>query len=415
MSSQTEMIEMMNDLGITKKLHQKRVIVEFEKLKNDIRQSMMVHSSSFPSSSMGLLSGHSMSMNHPANDSSKAQENVPPQIEVIERISRTPRSLMTEILTIQGIHLDPSDLDAAVSKIVQAVGRERHSPYKYDCFINYRVASDSDVAEKLYLYLQTHGFKAFLDKKCLLDCMSWRDGFLEGLRHSRKVICLISRAGLAPVRDPTRDHSIDNVLLEYETALRIKNSSRQNSGYICPVLVGSIQKGVLTKFTDFSTELYPDSIEPISHVPVPVPTHSNHHATAFHHSAVTYDSESGKLKCPYNWLSYHSGNFERNIFRPSAWNCCDSPYVNDSEKGEGYPGCIKRPLTAEEKDEIMKGCIRLHPKYFNTKILRKNAWGCCNRTNYADMGCRVKSMPELYCRLVAEARPLPNGNRTISI
>lgn len=413
MSSQTEMIEMMNDLGITKKLHQKRVIVEFEKLKNDIRQSMMVHSSSFPSSSMGLLSGHSMSMNHPANDSSKAQENVPPQIEVIERISRTPRSLMTEILTIQGIHLDPSDLDAAVSKIVQAVGRERHSPYKYDCFINYRVASDSDVAEKLYLYLQTHGFKAFLDKKCLLDCMSWRDGFLEGLRHSRKVICLISRAGLAPVRDPTRDHSIDNVLLEYETALRIKNSSRQNSGYICPVLVGSVQKGVLTKFTDFSTELYPDSIEPISHVPVP--THSNHHATAFHHSAVTYDSESGKLKCPYNWLSYHSGNFERNIFRPSAWNCCDSPYVNDSEKGEGYPGCIKRPLTAEEKDEIMKGCIRLHPKYFNTKILRKNAWGCCNHTNYADMGCRVKSMPELYCRLVAEARPLPNGNRTISI
>jgi len=413
MSSQTEMIEMMNDLGITKKLHQKRVIVEFEKLKNDIRQSMMVHSTSLPSSSMGggLLSHHSSMSSqhqHPSNDSSKAQENIPPQIEVIERISRTPRSLMTELLTIQGIHLDPSDLDAAVSKIVQAVGRERQSHYKYDCFINYRVSSDSDVAEKLYLYLQTHGFKAFLDKKCLLDCMSWRDGFLEGLRHSRKVICLISRAGLAPIRDPNRDHSIDNVLLEYETALRIKSSSRQNSGYICPVLVGSVQKGVLTKFTDFSADLYPDSIEPISQVHL---THTNHTL----HSAVTYDSESGRLKCPYNWLSYHSGNFERNIFRPSAWNCCDSPYVNDSEKGEGYPGCIKRPLTTEEKDEIMKGCIRIHPKFFNTKILRTNAWGCCDRTNYADMGCRVKSMPELYCRLVAEARPLPNGNLSISI
>lgn len=407
MSSQTEMIEMMNDLGITKKLHQKRVIVEFEKMKNDIRQSMMVHSSSLPSSAMSLLSGHSQghSLSNTAHDSSKAQENIPPQIEVLERITRPPRSLMTELLAIQGIHLDPSDLDAAVSKIVQAIGRERHSNYKYDCFINYRVASDSDVAEKLYLYLQTHGFKAFLDKKCLLDCMSWRDGFLEGLRHSRKVICLISRAGLSPVRDPSRDHSIDNVLLEYETALRIKNSSRQNSAYICPVLVGSVQKGVLTKFTDFSPDLYPDSIEPVSQVPV----HSNLH------SAVTYDSESGRLKCPYNWLSYHSGNFERNIFRPSAWNCCDSPYVNDSEKGEAYPGCVKRPLTAEEKEEIMKGCLRVHPKFFNTKILRTNAWGCCERTNYADMGCRLKNMPELYCRLVSEARPLPNGNRTISI
>lgn len=52
--------------------------------------------------------------------------------------------------------------------------------------------------------------------------MKWKDGFLHGLRNSRSFIALISSAALARVRDTSQDHTFDNVLLEYETALKVR-------------------------------------------------------------------------------------------------------------------------------------------------------------------------------------------------
>lgn len=42
-----------------------------------------------------------------------------------------------------------------------------------------------------------------------------------GLKNSKCFVALISRKALERVRDKTSDHTYDNVLLEYETALNV--------------------------------------------------------------------------------------------------------------------------------------------------------------------------------------------------
>jgi hypothetical protein len=95
--------------------------------------------------------------------------------------------------------------------------------------------------------------------------------YATGLGNSKQFLAVMSRDALAMVRDPARDHKYDNVLLEYETALKIKELT-QDKDYIVPLHVGSNSKdGVLTKFTDFASTLYPDSIGPIAAREVPKP------------------------------------------------------------------------------------------------------------------------------------------------
>ena len=130
-----------------------------------------------------------------------------------------------------------------------------------------QVAADADLAEKVYLYLQTMGIHAFLDKKCLKDGQPWKEGFLAGLSSSRKFLCLISSSALANVRNFALDHAYDIVLLEYETGQLIRNLLKEvdadlAKSYIIPILVGHFSQGVLTKFTEFNPNLYPDSVGP---------------------------------------------------------------------------------------------------------------------------------------------------------
>jgi uncharacterized phage infection (PIP) family protein YhgE len=79
--------------------------------------------------------------------------------EIDDLVTTDPRTLMTSIFKIQGIKLDPTDVDPAVAKIVQAVGHaeECDGEETYDCFINYRVASEANTAMTLYLELKTQG------------------------------------------------------------------------------------------------------------------------------------------------------------------------------------------------------------------------------------------------------------------
>ena len=179
---------------------------------------------------------------------------------------------MTDMFAIHGIALDPSDLEHAIEKIIKVVGSSGgvcDGERTFDVFVNYRVAADADVAEKLYLYLKTKGINAFLDKKCLRAGEPWKEGFLSGLSRSRVFLCLISSPALANVRDKTKNHEGDNVLLEYETALMIQRQLAEVDvdlarNYIVPVHVGQCSQGVLTKFTDFNPMMYPDSVGPES-------------------------------------------------------------------------------------------------------------------------------------------------------
>ena len=87
---------------------------------------------------------------------------------------------------------------------------------------------------------------------CLKNGMDWK--------RSRKFVALISVAGLGQIKNPAADHTKDNVLLEYETALKVMEAIKDQA-YILPVFVGELNGNTLTKFGDFGP--YPDSITPI--------------------------------------------------------------------------------------------------------------------------------------------------------
>ena len=192
-------------------------------------------------------------------------------IDIPTHVTTTPRKLMGDLFAIQGISLDPSDIEAVVTKITHAIGSGGGDGVNsFDVFISYRVATDADLAEKLYIYLKTRGIHAFLDKRCLKDGEKWKVGFFKGLLRSRKFLCLVSSDALASVRDTTKNHIYDNVLLEYETAFMIKklledvNVDMANS-YIIPVFVAKLLGGgMLEKFSDFDLTKYPNSVTAIA-------------------------------------------------------------------------------------------------------------------------------------------------------
>ena len=259
--SQAEVVETLSDLGITKGLHVKNICAHFNALKNAAgggnHGQVNVNSGGIVSNVAGIL---------------EKVAAVVHGLDLPTRVSVTPRKLMSDLFAIQGIALDPSDLDPAIDKIIATVGSSGgvcDGDKSFDVFVNYRVAADADVAEKLYLYLKTKGINAFLDKKCLKAGEPWKEGFLSGLSRSRMFICLISSPALANVRDKTKNHEGDNVLLEYETALLIQRHLAEVDvdlarNYIVPVHVGQFSQGVLTKFMDFNPMMYPDRVGPES-------------------------------------------------------------------------------------------------------------------------------------------------------
>jgi hypothetical protein len=132
----------------------------------------------------------------------------------------------------------------------------------FDCFISYRVESDQEFALELYGLLKEMNFSVFLDKKCLKPGLPWKEGFLKGLQSSNYFIAIISSDGLKKVKDPTVDHRRDNLLLEYETALKI--SSTMSRPFIIPIFLGKREgNNVLKNFDEFDEMLYPDSLEPL--------------------------------------------------------------------------------------------------------------------------------------------------------
>lgn len=206
-----ELKELLNDIGITKALH---------------CRVLMSHLKS--------VTGSNATKDKPA-DQEIVHTNTTPfkehDVVVGEKVTVSPREIMTKLFEIQGIPLDPADIESTVQKVKGVVGTGYGNGIdKYDCFINYRVAADADIAEKLYLYLKSVNIHAFLDKKCLKNGEKWKDGFLNGLKRSKCFIALISKSALAKVRDAEQDHTYDNVLLEYETAL---NVSLITNLYLC--------------------------------------------------------------------------------------------------------------------------------------------------------------------------------------
>ena len=189
-----------------------------------------------------------------------------------DHLVTVPRDLMSQLFKIQGTPCDPTDLAptvAALARIIKQCISDSEAagipPKEYDCFLSYRVKADHHTAELLYAKLRDTdvGIKPFLDKQCLRTGEDWKMGFLRGLKSSSVFVALVSSDALAPVRDFEKDHTFDNVLLEYQMALEI-NDARKRAGkpeYIVPVLVAKEEsEGRIKKFRDFDPSLYSDSI-----------------------------------------------------------------------------------------------------------------------------------------------------------
>ena len=160
--TEADIVSCLSDLSISKVIHQKALTARLMKLKADMT-GLASNKDATPTAAVAAV-GSAVDLDF-----------------AVDSISMTPRSILTELFQIQGIPLDPSDLDPAINKIIQVVGKSAADGINsYDCFINYRVAADADIAEKVYLYLKANGIHAFLDKKCLKDGQDWKSGFIQG-------------------------------------------------------------------------------------------------------------------------------------------------------------------------------------------------------------------------------------------
>ncbi len=132
-----------------------------------------------------------------------------------------------------------------------AAAEQDEFEYKWDLFISYRVASDSDLVEKLYDKIKKDHptMKVFLDKRELLLGEAWDQGFADAITHSRAVVLVMSRGtfscphGKTCVKCPNNvarlEHNPDaedNVILEYDLALEMFEMGRVKK--IIPLLVG---------------------------------------------------------------------------------------------------------------------------------------------------------------------------------
>mmetsp|Transcript_36785 Transcript_36785/g.57522 ORF Transcript_36785/g.57522 Transcript_36785/m.57522 type:complete len:271 (+) Transcript_36785:1-813(+) len=126
-----------------------------------------------------------------------------------------------------------------------------------DFFINYRVRSDKDTAEKLCYRLLACQPPAtvFWDKKDLKPGAPWCEGFTRGLKNSTYMLALISREAVSKIKS-LQEGKQDNVLLEYELAV---DRLEKDPHFILPIHVGEYTTpATLTKFKDFNPHNYPN-------------------------------------------------------------------------------------------------------------------------------------------------------------
>jgi len=80
-----------------------------------------------------------------------------------DTLQRPPKHILGDLFKLQVIQLDPSNVAAAVDEIVTAVRASvgentgADGVTKFDVFLSYRVATEQDVAEKLYDKLTVKG------------------------------------------------------------------------------------------------------------------------------------------------------------------------------------------------------------------------------------------------------------------
>jgi hypothetical protein len=174
---------------------------------------------------------------------------------------------MQSLFDIQSVEVDPHCIEYVADRIIRFCELGYGDGVtKFDFFLSYRKNADRNFVEKIYLQLKLRGAHPFLDSYCLHDGEEWKTGFLRALLNSRAFVAVISKNALEKLCRFDIDHRGDNLLLEYETALRIKNILGKQK-YIVPLLVGEyvdVQgRNALFKFDNFNSDLYSPSLFPV--------------------------------------------------------------------------------------------------------------------------------------------------------
>ena len=108
----------------------------------------------------------------------------------------------------------------------------------YDVYLSYRDSCDATNAERIYNLLTKKGLKVWWDKKRLTDNIDWEEGFCDGLVNSRSFVCIISESAISnSFKLLTESSPCDNMLLEYQLALELRNIGFIE--YIHPVFIGN--------------------------------------------------------------------------------------------------------------------------------------------------------------------------------
>ena len=132
-------------------------------------------------------------------------------------------------------------LAAYFTKLDTLVNKNSH------IFISYRVASDRQLARRLYdllteMTLDDTGQKlrVYLDQTRLEDGQRWDSGFMEGLANSWVFVPVVSVGSVGPMCSLGGGESgedwTDNVLLEWTAALELHQRGRVKA--VLPLLVG---------------------------------------------------------------------------------------------------------------------------------------------------------------------------------
>ena len=167
-----------------------------------------------------------------------------------DKLADVPDKLARNLLS-QMLHKDPLQRPTLArvlahsflsgKKVARLVGEKS----KYDIFLSYRVASDSQHVEKLYNLLTAQGFKVYWDKLCLEPGVDWEQGFCEGLVSSRAFVPLLSRDAINhPEKDwqnfskLTGDSKCDNVFLEHRLAVELQGLGLIEKMF--PVFIGNL-------------------------------------------------------------------------------------------------------------------------------------------------------------------------------
>ena len=167
-----------------------------------------------------------------------------------DKLADVPDKLARNLLS-QMLHKDPLQRPTLArvlahsflsgKKVARLVGEKP----KYDVFLSYRVASDSQHVEKLYNLLTAQGFKVYWDKFCLEPGVDWEQGFCEGLVSSRAFVPLLSRDAInhpdkawQNFSKLTVDSKCDNVFLEHRLAVELQGLGLIEKMF--PVFIGNL-------------------------------------------------------------------------------------------------------------------------------------------------------------------------------